>query len=258
MPTHTITHQWNLHEKIDFANLAFTKLLFWNEGMSIFGFNEANQIVASKHVDFTKKMNPEDFENILLDEALLGGDEPIQQILLISEKNTIIPKQLFHPEQAKEWIKNMHFVENNEYVEVSHLSFPAGYVLDVMKDDFVAVLHKHFPNTPVAGFTNHLITSFDKNTFPIGLTLLENKMILQTYKDGKLQSFQFGTYDEALMLLIIEEFAQNNALPQEAIKISLNGYGSQIKAAADFLTCFFAVELPATDEAFLNSLAVCE
>ena len=62
------------------------------------------------------------FEQIVAQEPLLAAKEKVKAIFIASDRNLVVPEELYDEVAAKSWIKRIHFIEQNDTIETSSVA----------------------------------------------------------------------------------------------------------------------------------------
>lgn len=258
MQTSTSLYHWTYVAQENLSDLSYIHIIYWNDGMNLIGYDQNNNLVQVQHYEWQKNTTTEQLEELLLDDPLLGGAELVKKIWILSKENMIVPKQLFDPEATVNWFKKLHFVDNNHHIEISHLSQPAGYSLDLINKTHLETIFNNSNEAPLVGLYSCLLANFNHHQNNIVITCLGNQAVIYFYDNEKLQMIQLTHLDEANLIHLIHEIGNNMSLEQKDIKIQLQGYSEKIEEIEQFLQQYFAVNTAFTNAAFFNQLAICE
>lgn len=253
---HPLKYIWNYNESADLSRLAYHKLIFWNDGICFLGYSDEHTIVAAKSLSFAPDISAEEFTGFLLDEPLLGGGEPVVQLLLLSERQMLIPEGLFDVNESEKWFRTIHFVDVHETVEVFAFNKPKAVGLEAIRKDLVSVVKGIYADVAVLGFSNHLVNLFDEGAGNIGVTVLGNKAVLQAYRFQQLHALLVTDASEGEVLQFIDAFRGAYGAKQEEIKVTVSGYGDRIGALTGTLREYFATREQQLQDAFFNVMAI--
>jgi hypothetical protein len=255
MPTQFISHQWPNTSEINLSDLAFSKIIIWNTGFFILACNKDSDVIGYKSYHYPQSLAIETFKNILLDESILAGDEPIQQILIASEQNMLIPKKLYQAEASKKWMQQVFFIDQTtEDVEVGMIAQPASYILDLYRRDRVATLLSISEDATISNIATYIIGQNISPNYNLYINTIGTLAFIQYYKEGKLQTYQVtdASLDSVMHLL------SNLQLQQTSIQISLSGCGTELEILEKELANYFTITRTNTETEFLKFLATCE
>ena len=254
---HPLRYTWSYREPADLSRLAYHKLIFWNDGICLLGYSEEHTIVAAKSLGFDPDISAETFTGFLMDEPLLGGGEPVTQLLVFSDRQMLIPEGVFDVNASEGWFRSLHFVDTNEAVEVFALHKPKAVALEAVRRDLISVIKGIYADVAVLGFSNHLLNFFDEGAGNVGVTILGDKAVLQAYRFQQLHALKVTDASEGEVLQFIAALQDTYGMKQEDVRITVSGYGDRLVPVMITLRDFFATREHLLQESFFNAVALC-
>lgn len=261
MSTHieqSLTYSWKLNAQEDLNTLAYVEIIYWNVGMSIIGFSDQKTVVNVKHYEWSAQMELEQISDIILDETLLGGQEHVTKIWIASDRNMLVPKQLFDIKEIQNWFQKLYFVEANESIEISATTQPNGYSIDAIRKDLLDEILHHTHDTQIDSLFQCLLANTDATQNNIAITLMGNYAVMQAYQEQQLQLIQLTNASAANILHLIHTYGEQQQVAQDAIKILIQGYSEAMPEIKELLGSYFQVQEGNTNEAFFNFIGSCE
>jgi len=107
--------------------------ILMQRGLFIAGFDGSKALLTIHYTGLSKSKQVWDldfFEQLFANEQLLTMREKVKAVFISSDKNIIVPEDLYDESAAKKWLNRIHYVEQNELVTAYSLhSDKAKYVV---------------------------------------------------------------------------------------------------------------------------------
>ena len=93
-------------------------------GLLIAGFSYAKELLTLHYTGYNKNKPVwalDFFEHLFANEILFTSHDKVKGVFICSDKNLIVPDDLYEAKEAKNWLKNIHFIEPDDVVLSQHL-----------------------------------------------------------------------------------------------------------------------------------------
>jgi hypothetical protein len=231
-------------------------LVIWNKGIAIIGYTENKEVSIAKYFLFDHTMDAAAAIALLIDEPLLGGDEPVTNIWLSHSSLLIIPKKYYKEGVADQWIKQFQFIAQDESILALPVNKPASYIVFPIETSLKEQLLTLFPNALIDNLIN---ASFSDNTHKnMTLSVLPQFATIATFDTTQLlhyTAFEFDTIDD--IIYKIAYIANHHHIPAEQLKLDIVGFGEEKDKVANALAGMITIDNK-PESSFFNLLLTCE
>jgi len=106
------------------AGVALVVCVLVQRGMLVAGFNISKELLTLHYTGYNKNKPVWEinfFEYMFAQEPLFAVREKVKGVFVCSNKNLIIPDALYEENEAKNWVKRIHYIEQKDVIEVYQL-----------------------------------------------------------------------------------------------------------------------------------------
>lgn len=236
--------------------VSFIHIVIWHKGIAIIGFAENKEVINARYFLFEKSMSADDAAALIIDEPLLGGDEPVTHIWLCHPSLLIVPKQLYKEELAINWMQELHFIAHDEHVITLPVLKPASYILFPIASSLHDTISKLFPSAIIDNLIN---ASFSDNAQKnMTVSVLPNCASIATFDTKNLLHYTVFDFDNIDTIIYkITQIASEHHIDQAQLKIDIIGFGPDKDLLYDALQSLISIENK-PESTFFNLLLACE
>jgi len=111
-------------EEILPAQVDFIFCIFVQRGLLTACFSSQKELLTIRYSGYATDKVVWDgvfFNNMILNDPLLAEPEKVKAVFVLSDKNMVVPNELYKESHAKVWLKQIHYIETEDTIEV----FPA-------------------------------------------------------------------------------------------------------------------------------------
>ncbi len=105
------------------GRVSYVVCVLARRGMLAAGFSAGKELVTMHYTGYSNNKpvwELDFFEHLFANEPLFAAKEKVKGVFVCTDKNLIVPDDLYDENEAKKWLNNIHFVEVKDVVE----SFP--------------------------------------------------------------------------------------------------------------------------------------
>ncbi len=111
---------YNLHEDESLSSqVAQVICILLQRGMLTAGFTADKELLMLHYSGYNNHKpvwELDFFEHIFLQEPLLAAKEKVKGVFVLSDKNLVIPNDLYDENEAGNWLGHVHFIEPNDVI----------------------------------------------------------------------------------------------------------------------------------------------
>lgn len=204
----------------DLELLHSVQLIIWENGLCIAGFDSDNEPLMAKQFAFTQ-WNKSAITNIIVNEPMVAGPQPVTHVWLSEERQIISPRELFDAQEAEKWLPMLHFIDTSETIMHSQqpdsgkiISYPAA-------NEMLELMGSFFEEAELGNFSGLMICEPTTEKPRIDMVVLNNFVWLSLYQNHKLmlhQAFVFSTLDDCVYRILNLLQLHQIAVPEVQIK----------------------------------------
>jgi len=117
---------YNAYEDESLSSLVFHVIcIIMQRGLWVAGFSSTKELLTIHETSYNRNKpvwELDFFEHIIVQEPLFTAREKIKGVFICSDKNMVVPNDLYNEEDADNWIRHIHFIEPKDVI--------ASYPLD--------------------------------------------------------------------------------------------------------------------------------
>jgi hypothetical protein len=117
---HTNQQVYNIHEdEWLMERIAIVLCILMRRGMWIGGYSDTKELLTIHFTGYNKNRpvwELDFFEQLFANEALLADKDKIKGVFICSEKNLIVPNELYDEHEAERWLGKIHFIDQKDVV----------------------------------------------------------------------------------------------------------------------------------------------
>jgi len=253
---------YNLHQD-PLNNIETIHLVMWNNGLCIAGFDAEQNLLVAKVYNSTN-WNVQVVEAIFVNEPLVAGPQHVTHIWLAEPRQLIVPQHLYEPEAARQWLKELHFVEEGESIldATVFANLNASLVFSV-QNKWIDMFYKFFAEAKISALSKTLLCQpVEEKENTIDIVVLDHTALISVYLQGKLLSHQvIDNVDVQNLVYKIASICKDNGIKQNELSATLSGLCVVDNMKEELRAYFPAMMVDDTDEnsslTFLRKMIAC-
>ena len=138
------------------SRVALVICVLMQRGLLMAGFSITKELLTIHYKGYNKNKpvwELDFFEHIFANEPLLASKERVKGVFICSDKNLIVPNELYIEEEAKHWLKHIHFVEATDLITAYPLTDEKATYLHAVPlniTELIKINFKHAETLPLA------------------------------------------------------------------------------------------------------------
>lgn len=121
----TFEQVYNVREESDLSSkVSYVICAILQRGIMVAGFSATKELLIIHYTGYNSNKpiwEIDFFEYLISQEALFTNKEKVKAVFICSEKNFVVPDDLYEEKAAKDWLKRIHFVESRDVTDAFHL-----------------------------------------------------------------------------------------------------------------------------------------
>ncbi|MBS1773679.1 MAG: DUF3822 family protein [Bacteroidetes bacterium] len=166
-------------------------------GICTAGFSERGDLLMISHNDYKKSLPTwilDFFEHEFLNEELLASPHKVIAAFVATEKTMLIPDILFNEKEADKWMRQLHFIEQNEIVSSYQLKEDKAYYMYAWPAAIKSLIGRYFTKAKVLPFSSYQFYKPFKSECSMQCSITSDSVYATLYKDRQLHWHQVFTY----------------------------------------------------------------
>ena len=151
--TNTFLQVYNISdEDVLPSQVDFYVIIVHQRGMLTAGFGGQKEVLSIHYSGYDNERIVWDvpfFEQVIAHEPFCSEPEKVKAIFVMSEKNMIVPSELYKENHAKSWIKHIHFIEQDDIIDAFPLDADRAVYLMAMPGPIKTLLRNNFHNAEI-------------------------------------------------------------------------------------------------------------
>lgn len=126
--------------------------IFIQRGFIVAGFNGHKELITIQYKGYANDRiiwDLEFFANTIANEPLLAEHEKVRGVFVLSPKNIIVPNDLYKENHAKVWIKHIHFIESDDFIDTFPIEQDKAVYIMAYPNHIRDLSKNHFPNAKI-------------------------------------------------------------------------------------------------------------
>ncbi len=194
-------------------------------GLFIAGFSITNELLTMQYSGYNRNRpvwELDFFEHIFSNENILAEKGRVKGVFINSDKNLIVPEELYSETDAKNWLGQIHFVEKSDMITSYPVADENATFLHAAPVNICELVKIHFRQAQVLPLAIYQLRSPNKRPQSMQLCLSNEQVCVSVHRNGQLQWHKVFSYSSA-----------------EDIAYSLNLFCKEnnIDAASLYVTC---------------------
>ncbi len=163
--------------------------IFFQRGFLAAGFSAGNELLTIRYngYDINYPVYSINFyEQVIEIEPLLNDKEKVKGVFFLGEKNMIVPNDLFQETYSKNWLKQIHFIEQNEVIDFYPLDQDKAYYLQAMPLEIKELVNSNFINAKILPLAYYQFRKPPKVGLALQCCVTNDQVAATMHIDGQL------------------------------------------------------------------------
>ena len=118
----------------------------------IAGFDADNEVLTINHAGYSTDKtvwDPNFFERLFANEPLLAAREKVKALFISTDKNIIVPDDLYEEKAAQNWLKHIHYIEDADVVSTQPISTDQAQFVYAIPAIITELIHMNFEKAAI-------------------------------------------------------------------------------------------------------------
>jgi Protein of unknown function (DUF3822) len=127
-------------------------------GILVAGFNPQKDLLTLRYHGYEAHKTVWDMEffgRVADTEPLLEAPEKVRAVFVLSDKNMVIPNDLYKEQHAKVWLRQIHYIEHDDAIEAFQLEQDRAMYMLAIPGDVKNWITNKFPNASIRSLAEY-------------------------------------------------------------------------------------------------------
>ncbi|MFT4060890.1 MAG: DUF3822 family protein [Edaphocola sp.] len=235
------------------ASMDTVHLLLWHGVLGAVAYSAGGEPLCAHFYDIDS-CDAKGIKEIVLNEPLLADTQQVAKVWIASERNLLVPNELFEPEAAASWLATFQYVAVGEKVLQHPLTVIGAHAVFVAGQAYASLLATYFDKAAVQTFAPVILGNMPAKGFAANLYRLHGHTYVTIKNDGQLLCHRLllhAALDDVYYLTM--RVAAVHDIPQASVNLGCGGFGWTDDLRADVLAAFPQASIAYDNEAALLS-----
>ena len=163
--------------------------IFIQRGFLVAGFNSQKELLTIHYSGYEQDKivwESEFFHNIVSSHPLLEDPQKVRAAFILSDKNMIVPNDLYKDNHAKSWLKHIHFIEEDDVVESYPLDQERAMYMMAFPSQLRDLIKNKLPNALIQPMALYQFIKTPKIGLCLQCCVTNNQVCATLHIDGNL------------------------------------------------------------------------
>ncbi len=182
------------------SRLAAVVCVLVQRGIFIAGFSATNELLTIQYTGYNKNKpvwELDFFEHIFNTDPMLSKKDSIRGMFIGSEKNLVVPDELYGKTEAGKWLSQIHFVEATDMVTTCPLDDEKAVYVMAVPVGIIELVKINFTQAAVLPLPLYQFRNTDKSAYLMQICLSGEQVCVTLLNAGKLLWHKVYAYNTA-------------------------------------------------------------
>ena len=238
------------------AQVASVICILVQRGLLIAGFSVTNELLTMQYSGYNRNRpvwELDFFEHIFANEDILAEKGKIKGVFISSDKNLVVPEELYNEDEAKNWLQQVHFVENTDVIASYPLSEEHATYIQAVPVNITELIKIHFRQAELLPLAIYQLRNPNKRPLSMQLCMSSEQVCVSVHRNGQLQWHKVFSYASAEdIAYTLNLFCKENSIDPAGLYVTCNALSATEYDRINELTQYFPGII--TDGGPINSL----
>lgn len=171
------------------SRVALMICILVQRGLLIAGFSITKELLTIQYKGYNKNKpiwELDFFEHIFANEPMLAGKEKVKGVFICSDKNLVVPNELYMEEEAQNWLKHIHFIEVNDVITPYFLIDEKAYYLHAVPVNITELVKINFKHAEILPLSMYQFRNPHKQSMHLQCCLSSEQVCLSLHNNSQL------------------------------------------------------------------------
>ncbi len=225
------------------SRVALTICVLVPRGLLIAGFSITKELLTLQYKGYNKNKpvwELDFFEHIFANEPILAIKEKIKGVFIGSDKNLIVPNELYMEDEATNWLRHIHFVETNDVITSYSLIEENANFLHAVPLNITELVKINFKHAEILPLSIYQFRNPHKQSLHLQCCLSNEQVFLSLHNNSQLFWHKVFNYTCAEdIAYAINLYCRENNIDTTKLGVMCNGLSAAEFERINELTQYF-------------------
>ena len=184
------------------SRVALVICVLVQRGMLMAGFSISKELLTIQYKGYNKNKpiwELDFYEHVFANEPILAIKEKIKGVFICSDKDLVVPSELYIEEDAQRWLKHIHFVEATDVITSYPLTDEKAVYLHAAPINIVELIKINFKHCEILPLAIYQFRNPHKQTLHMQCCLTNEQVCLSLHNNSQLlwhKVFNYATAED--------------------------------------------------------------
>ena len=212
-------------------------------GLFIAGFNAVNELLTIQYSGYNRNRpvwELDFYEHIFSNEDILADKNKVKGVFINSDKNIIVPEELYTENDAKSWLKRVHYVEHSDAVTDYALHDEPATFVHAVPVNIAELVKIHFKSAVILPLSVYQLRNPNKRPVSMQLCLSNEQVCVSVHRGGRLQWHKvFGGSSAEDIAYQLNLYCKQNNIDTSGLYVTCTAFSAAEYDRINDLTQYF-------------------
>ena len=196
-------------------------------GLYIAGFSAANELLTIQYTGYNKNKpvwEIDFFEHIFNTDPIFAKKEQVAGVFISSDKNLVVPNDLYSEDNAVTWLSRIHFIETNDVIYTYPLANEQATYLLAAPVSITELVKINFQHAEILPLSIYQFRSRHTSSYHMQLCISSEQVCITLHNDSQLLWHRVSGYTSAEEIVyIINNYCLENNIDPAQLNVACNG-----------------------------------
>ncbi len=212
-------------------------------GLYIAGFSASNELLTIQYTGYNKNKpvwEIDFFEHIFNTDSLFAKKELVTGVFISSDKNLVVPNELYSEDSAVTWLSRIHFIETNDVIYTYPLANEQATYLLATPVSITELVKINFQHAEILPLSIYQFRNDHTGGYHMQLSLSSEQVCITLHSDGQLLWHRVSGYSTAEEIAyIVNNYCQENSIDPTQLNLTCTALSASEFERINELTQYF-------------------
>jgi hypothetical protein len=230
-------------DKSTASQIVFVICALVQRGLYIAGFSASKELLTIQYTGYNKNKpvwEIDFFEHIFNTDPILAKKDRVVGVFIGSDKNLIVPDELYDEDSAATWLSRIHFIETNDVIYTYPLADEKATYLLAAPVSITELVKINFQHAEVLPLAIYQFRGIHASGYQLQLCLSGEQVCITLHNSGQLLWHRvFGHTSAEEIAYVINNYCLENKIDPAQLNLACTGISATEFDRMNELTQYF-------------------
>ncbi len=239
------------------SRVALVICVLVQRGILMAGFSISKELLTIQYKGYNKNKpvwELDFFEHVFANEPILAIKEKVKGVFICSDKNIVVPNELYIEQEAKNWLKHIHFVEAGDVITSYPLTDEKANFLQAVPLNITELIKINFKHAEVLPLSIYQFRNPQKHPLHLQCCLSHEQVCISMHNNSQLLWHKvFGYTSAEDIAFAINLYCKENNIDPAGLSVMCNSLSAAEFDRINELTQYFPAISAGNDRTITTS-----